>query len=30
MMERTSLADGRETVDVDVVPSANGWHDRVS
>ena len=26
----TSSTDGHETVDVDVVPSANGWHDRVS
>jgi len=26
----TSLTDGREAVDVDVIPPANGWHDRAS
>jgi len=30
MVERTSSVDGRETVDVDVVPSANGWRDQAS
>jgi hypothetical protein len=25
-----SSVDGRETLDVDVVPSANGWHNRMS
>jgi hypothetical protein len=30
MVARTSLVDGHETVDVDIVPSTNGWCDRVS
>jgi len=30
MVERTSLVDGRKAVDVDIVPSTNGWCDRVS
>jgi hypothetical protein len=27
MVARTSSVDGRETVDVDIVPSTNGWRD---
>jgi hypothetical protein len=30
MVARTSLVDGHETVDVDIVPSANGWRDQAS
>jgi len=30
VVARTSLVDGHETVDVDIVPPADGWHDRVS
>jgi hypothetical protein len=30
MVARTSSIDGREAVDVDIIPSTNGWRDRVS
>jgi len=30
VVARASLVDGCETVDVDIIPSANGWHDQAS